>query len=151
MDMRRDREEELRLEGQKNAIFNREILMDVVMPCRIDEGIVQLSPDQKTYFTSKFKECDKSLSFFIPASGSGSRMFQFLYEFLEEPNALNQADTERFFSQITSFALFRKLPLEIQEKSIKLRDECGRFHSLFIRRKRHEFRTISQRTHTISF
>lgn len=116
MDMRRDREEELRLEGQKNAIFNREILMDVVMPCRIDEGIVQLSPDQKTYFTSKFKECDKSLSFFIPASGSGSRMFQFLYEFLEEPNALNQADTERFFSQITSFALFRKLPLEIQEK-----------------------------------
>jgi hypothetical protein len=116
MDMRWEREEELRMEKQKNAIFNQEIFMDVVMPCRVEEGIVQLNAERKAYFASRFRNCHKSISFFIPASGSGSRMFQFLYEFLEAPNALNQAETERFFSQITSFALFRKLPLETQEK-----------------------------------
>ena len=115
MDMRGDREEELRMERQKNAIFNQEIPMDVIMPCRVDEGIVQLNSEQKQQFATHFKACQRTLSFFIPASGSGSRMFQFLDEFLDAPNALNQAETERFFSQITSFALFRKLPAHIQE------------------------------------
>ncbi|MFM6935797.1 MAG: DUF4301 family protein [Flavobacteriales bacterium] len=113
------REEELRMEAQKRAVFHPESDLEVIQPCRIGEGIVPLDFTEKEQYIQRFKSLTKSLCFFIPASGSGSRMFQFLYEFLEKSNESNQAKTERFFSQITSFALFKKLPLEIQEKVLR--------------------------------
>lgn len=83
-------------------------------PCRVGEGILNLLDTHLHFYESKFKAAQKEVCVFIPASGSGSRMFEFIHEFLQNPNDENRASVERFFSHISKFAFFELLPLEIQ-------------------------------------
>jgi len=63
-----------------------------------------------------FAESKNGVTFFIPASGSGSRMFQFMFDFLNEPNESNSADMERFMNHLKDFAFYYRLPIELKEK-----------------------------------
>jgi hypothetical protein len=56
----------------------------------------------------KFNQSDCNSTFFIPASGSGSRMFHFFFEFLENPTEENRSQVERFLNHIEEFAFFQK-------------------------------------------
>jgi hypothetical protein len=85
----------------------------------VGEGIFRPSVQQKEQFVVRFITEAKQLTFFIPASGAGSRMFQFLYEFLEAPNDENRAQAERFINSIEDFAFFKSLPLTLRQSIIK--------------------------------
>jgi hypothetical protein len=108
--------EEIQILKQKERIFNGVPVLDVVRPCRIDDGIIQLTSDEEIQFKQRFELLHKHLSFFIPASGSGSRMFQFLYDYLNQTNESNQAQTEQFIRRISSFAFYKCFPAEVKEK-----------------------------------
>lgn len=108
--------EEIQILKQKEHIFNGVPVLDVVRPCRIDDGIIQLTSDEEIQFKQRFELLHKHLSFFIPASGSGSRMFQFLYDYLNQTSESNQAQTEQFIRRISSFAFYKCFPAEIKEK-----------------------------------
>ena len=73
---------------------------------------------EKEFYEEVFGQFEGSLAFFIPASGSGSRMFQFLHEFLKEPNESNRSQVERFLNSVTEFAFFRLIPSGIQQKIV---------------------------------
>lgn len=108
--------EEIHVLKQKNDILNGAPFLDVVRPCRLGDGIIQLSSEEEYELTQRFDQVRKQLSFFIPASGSGSRMFQFLYDYLNETTETNQAQTEQFIRRISSFAFYKRFPAEVKEK-----------------------------------
>lgn len=99
---------------QKEKVFTEIPSLSLVAPCKIGEGILKLDEDDRSAYIDEFNHTDKSICFFIPASGSGSRMFQFLYEFLEDPNETNRGQVEQFLNSISDFAFYRQLPFEIR-------------------------------------
>lgn len=109
---------EEKIDHQRKLVFAENPTLNIVAPCTVGNGILRLSDNEIQQFVKFFKKEEKKISLFIPASGSGSRMFEFLYDFLEEPNESNRAQVERFLNKIQSFAFFRQLPIE-KQKEIK--------------------------------
>jgi len=103
------------VEAQRNKVFGDKPLIKLVSPCRIGHGILEYNESEKQELIRLFEKKHGKISFFIPASGSGSRMFQFLYEFLNQPDEHNVQLIERFFNNFESFAFYRSLPKEIKE------------------------------------
>lgn len=89
----------------------------LVKPCKIGDGILKLD--------SLSLNSDSKITWFIPASGSGSRMFQFLYDFLETKNQ-EHTDFQKFIKNVKSFAFYNCLDIkvrnEIEEGQIQLSD-----------------------------
>ena len=108
--------EDFKIEDQRRRIISPKPILALVAPCKINEGISRFLPDEMAEFSTLFNSAKKSTCFFIPASGSGSRMFDFLYEYLENPNDKNFKKALFLFNNIASFAFFDELSLEIKEK-----------------------------------
>lgn len=108
--------EEKNVLEQKKVILNGAPSLDVLRPCRLGDGIIQLEKEEELDFRQRFEVLTKQLSFFIPASGSGSRMFQFLYDYLNQTSEINQAQTEQFIRRISSFAFYKCFPNNVKEK-----------------------------------
>jgi hypothetical protein len=109
------------LEVQKEKVFGTQPDLKLVSPCKLGDGVIACPDEQKELLMDKFESATPKTTFFIPASGSGSRMFQFLFDFLEGPNDENTSQVERFLNHIEDFAFFHKLPLDIRKK-IKSQD-----------------------------
>ena len=107
-----------RINEQKQKVFSENREVQLVAPCVLGNGIVEVTNDAATYYKDIFEKSIKKLGFFIPASGSGSRMFEFLFDFLSNPTNENRSLVERFLNRIQKFAFFRHLPLELQTKLI---------------------------------
>jgi len=108
--------EEINVLKQKKDILIGAPTLDIVRPCRLGDGIVQLNPEEEQDLKHRFEQLKKKLSFFIPASGSGSRMFQFLYDYMNQTTETNQAQTEQFIRRISSFAFYKRFPADVKEK-----------------------------------
>lgn len=104
------------IDEQRALLENPQPELHLVRPCRLNDGILQLTEMERNEAIQRFVTTDKKIGYFIPASGSGSRMFQFLFEFLEKPNASNAGLVERFVNHIADFACFYQLPHEIQQR-----------------------------------
>lgn len=102
------------IKQQKQKVFGENPSLELVAPCKIGDGILRLSDEEKKQYIKTYSNKNVPICFFIPSSGSGSRMFQFLYEFLEEPNDENRSLVERFLNSIADFAFFKQIPKEIQ-------------------------------------
>ncbi|MDX2362789.1 MAG: DUF4301 family protein [Crocinitomicaceae bacterium] len=99
--MSKDSQQEI--EKQRKQVFQGDFKVDLKTACTVGNGVVQLKPEQEAMLLDKFDNLKTFPSFFIPASGSGSRMFQFLYEWLE--NGQSTKDVEEFFSVLDQLAL----------------------------------------------
>lgn len=100
----------------KELVFKKQPEINLISPCRLNDGIIRHSDFEKNRFKVKFNNGNQSIHFFIPASGTGSRMFKFLYEFLADPNEETRSKTERFLNAIESFAFFELLPFSLKRK-----------------------------------
>ena len=107
---------ESKIKSQKDKVMGAHPEVELVSPCKLGEGILQANSKEKQYLINLFEKENFSSCFFIPASGSGSRMFQFLFDFLEEPNEDNRSKVEKFLNHITDFAFFQQLPIEVRKK-----------------------------------
>lgn len=114
------------IEEQKKEVFSNNKHVQLVDTCGVNDGIIKLTAEQFEKYVSNFQIIDKQIKFFVPASGSGSRMFQFLANYLE--NGEQSEELESFFNELESFAFFQALPVE---DKIKLREsnqlEMARF------------------------
>lgn len=106
----------LKIEEQKNKVMGAHPEVTLISPCKVGEGILQVSQQLQQYLISVFEKETFSSCFFIPASGSGSRMFQFLFDFLESPDEENRSSVEKFLNHISEFAFFQQLPIDIRKK-----------------------------------
>jgi len=82
--------------------------------CVLQNGILQLSEDQKNLLELRFEAWRGSVSFFIPASGSGSRMFSGVMDFINSGE--ETSEIKQFFDNLPQMALFQELPMVIKEK-----------------------------------
>ncbi|MES2555495.1 MAG: DUF4301 family protein [Bacteroidota bacterium] len=85
-------------------------------PCKLGEGIVAIADEEAKRLRDLFHQSDLSKAYFIPASGSGSRMFEFLFDFLSAPTEENRGQVERFLNHIEDFAFFYQFPPEVQHQ-----------------------------------
>ena len=108
--------QDFKIEQQRSLILSSNPKVKLVAPCSINDGISRFLPEEMVQFSEIYSSSKKSTCFFIPASGSGSRMFDFLYDYLENPNDKNFKKALFLFNNIASFAFFDELSLEIKEK-----------------------------------
>ena len=106
----------LKIEEQKSKVMGAHPEVVLISPCKVGEGILQLSEQIQSYLIKVFDKEAFSSCFFIPASGSGSRMFQFLFDFLEAPDEENRSKVEKFLNHISEFAFFQQLPVDVRKK-----------------------------------
>ena len=104
--------------NQRSKVFGAHPEVFLTAPCKLGSGVIQFNKSQQQQFVKLFDKTNLSSCFFIPASGSGSRMFQFLYDFLEQPNEKNRGEVERFLNKITEVAFFQQLP-PVKRKELK--------------------------------
>lgn len=105
-----------KIEQERKMVFANKPLLHLIAPCKINEGILRFSDEEKSLLIHSFEEKQLAIRFFIPASGSGSRMFQFLYEFRDGTNEASSSQAERFFNAINEFAFSLHFPESIQTK-----------------------------------
>jgi hypothetical protein len=101
---------------QKELVFGPQPEIKLISPCKLEQGIIRHNSFEKKKYEIQFQQSSVSTTLFIPASGSGSRMFQFLYDFLENPDEENRSKTEKFLNHIEDFAFFELLPFEVKSK-----------------------------------
>lgn len=99
---------------QKSNIEKGNPPVNLVAPCRVGHGVVQLNKEMEAHFLKRAKNSRKTMAFFIPASGSGSRMFQFLYEYLSNPNDETTAPVEYFLNSFDLLAMSEYLPKKLK-------------------------------------
>jgi hypothetical protein len=118
--------EKTQISHQKELLFNEIPSLDIKEACKVGKGILQFSILQKANYIQHYLQANLKSTFFIPASGSGSRMFDFLYGFLENPNDDNQSKVERFINHFEEFAFAKKIPsdliLKLKEGEISLEE-----------------------------
>jgi hypothetical protein len=111
---------------QKNKVFGEIPTIKLVEPCRINKGILRFEKDERKKFIHLFSKKNSVPTFFIPASGSGSRMFQFLFDFLTKVTDENRGLVTRFLNHIEEFAFYRKIDFDtknlIAQNKLELED-----------------------------
>lgn len=101
--------------AQQKALEAGQPELSVLRPCKVGDGILSHSDEEKEVFRLRATNFTDQIHFFIPASGSGSRMFAFLEAFLEQQNFELTDMVERFLSRLPELALFRSLAPSTQE------------------------------------
>ena len=126
------------------AIFKNGIpFIDLRDPATIGHGIEQYGEEELQKYTSIFEEkCDGlDLLKFVPASGAATRMFKFLFQFLEDYNPnqesinayinrKNAQDLRLFFVALDSFPFYNN----VRQKLVKTYNDEG--HDININRVR---------------
>lgn len=102
------------IENQKTVVFQQDRTVKLVDSCVVGQGIVRLDQTEVDQLKERFESIENDVSFFIPASGSGSRMFEELFQFLSTRE--ETPEIAAFFKEFPNLALFRSLPLVVREK-----------------------------------
>ena len=97
------------LNEQKAKVSGVSPKLKIIAPCTIGNGILKLSPPQQTFYEKIFDEISGALCFFIPASGSGSRMFDFLQVELSLGKKELAVKTNDFMNRLNEFAFYKFL------------------------------------------
>jgi hypothetical protein len=98
------------LEQQKIQIAAPRTPIQLVKACSLDSGICEMPEIPNKALISTFNKVKNNSSYFIPASGTGSRMFQFLFDFFKNSDAESQTKVERFLNNINFLAFNRFIP-----------------------------------------
>ena len=101
------------IQRQKIAAGNQFIRL--IKPCSLNDGIIQL-PEILPEI-----QLNASVTWFIPSSGSGSRMFQFLHDFLK--NNLITAELKFFIQNLNRFPFFELLEEKYKNVSVENMEE----------------------------
>lgn len=92
---------------QKAQVFDRNPTMNLIEACSLENGILRFDDAQQSTFASNAFSDQKKYAFFIPASGSGSRMFDELYRFME--SSVHTEGSRKFFEVFRSMAIYHSL------------------------------------------
>jgi hypothetical protein len=95
----------------------------VLRPCRLDDGIRSLPPDEHASLLDRFDAAARAgrTAKFVPASGAATRMFKDLLEFLASPAATELPPAVRtFFENLDRFAFRNDLAADLAADGIDL-------------------------------
>ena len=106
------------IKNQCDKIFHEVVSLSIIKPCTLGDGILQLTSEEFLAYKDKFDKGNHRVCVFIPASGSGSRMFEFVRDYLYSPSERTRGLIEKLFSQISDFAFYQLLSQEIKEQIV---------------------------------
>lgn len=92
-------------EIQREEVFGHSALVCLEAACTVGNGVLRLDHGMKQRAEKYFQNIQERPSFFIPASGSGSRMFQFLFEWSEQLG--DEEDVQTIVDQLSQLAAVR--------------------------------------------
>ncbi len=95
-----------RITEQQNKLELGSPKIEIIAPCLLNDGIIELSEEQVQRFIEVFENRNEKLLFFIPASGSGSRMFDFLNASLSDDSLDDKQQLLLFLDRLNEFAFF---------------------------------------------
>lgn len=104
------------IDEQKERLFSSLSSPSIVGACNPNNGIMVPSKDDKSFFMEHFRNISVSTSFFIPASGVGSRMFDFLQRFLGTLGKDQKEELDYFFNQLPYFAFYDEISSDWKER-----------------------------------
>jgi hypothetical protein len=104
------------LEEQRKQILNKQPEIQLTGACKVGEGIIELDDSEAKRLAKLLTASAVKKTMFVPASGSGSRMFEFLFNFITNPTQENRGQVERFLNHIEDFAFFYQFPTAIQQQ-----------------------------------
>jgi len=107
---------------QRALVFRENPSLKLDAPCTPEHGIKVLSDQEREQFMEIFDGKKRELVYFIPASGSGSRMFQFIHDFLMNPSYEKRGPIERFLTHLSYFAFYQSLSEEMQAVVLSKKD-----------------------------
>ena len=119
------------LEQQKNSLLAGNPTIKLVRPCRLDDGICKIGLNSENQLINQFEAIkdDLDITFFVPASGSGSRMFDNLYDFLASDGDLKPStyeSIEKLLNRFKDFAVYNLLPrhfkLAIKDGTVNIKE-----------------------------
>ena len=92
-----------------------------------NDGIIRLDQDYIDKFKKGYGESVRknTIRKFVPASGAASRMFQFLFEYLEDETS-NSEEVEEFIENIEYFAFYEDLKASLARKDISIENAIRR-------------------------
>lgn len=125
---------EQQINSQREKVSLPNPKLNIISPCKIGSGILKLSDSDWDFYNNAFYNLNCKIGIFIPASGSGSRMFEFLFDFLSNPTNESRSLVERFLNRIQKFAFFRHLPLELQTKLINFEVSLEEFANFLLQK-----------------
>lgn len=94
------------IEEQRKLVFDPNSALHIEGPCISTNGIFVWTPERRAIHQAVFQTFNGKLFFFIPSSGSGSRMFAFLQNYLLAPSNDLLPEIERFFKHLHEFAFY---------------------------------------------
>lgn len=94
------------INSQKNKIQSGSPKIEIIAPCVLNDGIIAIGDIEKSELITIFEQEEKKLLFFVPASGSGSRMFDFLLS--TAPDEVFEKDQSilQFLNNLECFAFY---------------------------------------------
>ena len=95
---------------QRAQVFDQQPTMNLNEACSLENGILQIPEEEKIALLQSFEEFHSTIAFFVPASGSGSRMFDELYRFMESGN--HTEGSKKFFQAFKTLAIYKSLSSE---------------------------------------
>lgn len=106
---------------QKNEVFEQDFQVNLIDSCRVGDGIVRLTSQEIDFYSKAFDLTKQDISCFIPASGSGSRMFKFLFEWIK--NGDSSSELFDFFESIQDFPFYDNLieKIDLTEETNKMK------------------------------
>lgn len=102
------------IQRQKSDVFYPVNSVKLNSSCVVNGGILCLSDSEKEELAVIFEEREESTSFFVPASGSGSRMFTELINFIQSGEQTELVN--KFFEKLPELGLYREFPVIVREK-----------------------------------
>jgi len=107
-----------RIDIQRQKIQRGNPFIELSHSCRINNGVNQLSLEEQNEFIKLYEAQLPKLvvTHFIPASGSGSRMFDALFDYLQNPHPFPATINfiEEFKTNLKEFAFYDLIPLEVK-------------------------------------
>ena len=108
-----------KINTQKNKIQSGSPKIEIIAPCILNDGIITLNEFEQKRLIDLFVDSDCEVLFFIPASGSGSRMFDFLVSSDSDEYFEKDPKVQEFIKNIEDFAFFNE---EIKEFYFKWKE-----------------------------
>lgn len=135
-------EQQEAMDEQRDILFSTLVSPDIVRPCTMDDGIIGIGEEEQSYFITTFRESTIPFSFFIPASGVGSRMFEFIYRFKQSANDAEREDYFQFISRLSSFAFYPLMAERWKSLTLNSEDELLAFCDYLLHPEGLNFRDI---------
>ena len=98
---------------QLNRFENGFSFLEIAAPATVEKGIRVIPKNEMSRYLDEwqaYRQQNKQIVKFVPASGAASRMFKDLFSFLETSSNVPTTDFEKtFFSRIKEFAFYESL------------------------------------------